>query len=307
MAACMDGTIAQSRPLLALGLRLGAAAALATVAMLVKLAGERGAALAEIIFWRQFVTALIVTAGLTLAGRLALVRTRRFGAHARRSLYGIVGMCFVYGAVLLLPLAEATTISFTTPIFAVLLAVLLYRERVGKYRAAAVAIGFVGVAIVMQPGGGTVSPIGAAVGLIAAFMVALISHQIQDLNVTESPFAIIFWFAVLTTPLAALTLPFVFVPHDVGTWLVLVAGGVAGAVAQLLLTASLRFGAAATVIVMDYTSLLWATLYGFVVFDRLPPASLWLGAPLIVAAGITIVLRERALKRAAELAEQSGV
>jgi hypothetical protein len=81
----MDGSIARPRPLLALGLRLLTALALATMAMLVKLAGERGAHLIELIFWRQLLTAVLVGAGLAIAGRLSLLRTQRLRSHALRS------------------------------------------------------------------------------------------------------------------------------------------------------------------------------------------------------------------------------
>ena len=294
----MDGTVARPRPLLALGLRLLAALTLATMAMLVKLGAQRGVHLAEMLFWRQAVTLLIVTALLGALGRLAQVRTGRLRAHGMRAIYGIVGMVFVYGAVILLPLAEATTLSFTTPIFAVLLAIALFRERIGLYRWSAVVIGFLGVLIVMQPGSGdTIDPFGIAAGLVAAFMVALISLQIQDLNTTETPFSIIFWFTALTAPVVALALPFVFTAHDATTWLVLFAMAVCGAAAQVLLTLSLRFGSAATIIVMDYTALVWAVAYGWTVFDTQPPPALWVGAPLIIAAGLLVAWREHFLRR----------
>ncbi|MGB7418687.1 MAG: DMT family transporter [Erythrobacter sp.] len=298
----MDGSIARPRPMLALALRLATAGVLATMAMLVKLAGERGVHLAELVFWRQAITLVCVTLLLAMLGRLASVRTRRFGAHARRAVYGITGMFFVYGAVILLPLAEATAISFTAPFFAVLISTLLFGERVGRYRWGAVAFGFLGVLVLTQPGfdlGGevNVSLIGASVGLVAAFLVALISFQIQDLNTTEAPWSIVFWFVTLTTPLTALAMPFVAAPHDGETWAIIVAMALCGALAQILLTSSLRFGSAGVILLMDYTSLLWATYYGWQVFDRAPPASLWLGAPLIIAAGLLIAWRERQLAR----------
>lgn len=297
----MDGSIARPRPLLALFVRLLAAAALATMGMLVKLAGERGAHLGELIFWRQLITTILLGAGLALTGRLALLRTQRLPAHARRAASGLFGMIFTYGAVLLLPLAEATTLGFTAPVFAVLLAIVLLRERIGPYRWSAVAIGFAGVVVVMQPFGGLhqgVTWAGVAVGLVAPFMVALISFQIQDLNTTENPWSIVFWFAALTTPVAALALPFVMAAHDPVTWALILGMGVVGAAAQMLLTTSLRFGSAAVILLMDYTALLWASFYGYYVFDRAAPASLWLGAPLIIGAGLLIAWRGRQLARA---------
>ena len=108
------------------------------------------------------------------------------------------------GAVIPLPLAEATTLNFTAPIWAVILSMLLLKEKIGRYRWSAVAIGFVGILIVTQPGGTPVDPTGIAVGLAAAFMVALISIQIQDLNKTEGSTSIVFWFCLLTAPVAAI-------------------------------------------------------------------------------------------------------
>lgn len=296
----MDGSIARPRPLLALGVRLLAAFALATMGMLVKLAGERGAHLIELIFWRQLLTVALLGAGLALTGKLALLRTKRLPAHARRAASGLFGMIFTYGAVLLLPLTEATTLGFTAPVFAVLIAIVLFRERIGPYRWGAVAMGFAGVTVVMQPFSGLhegVTLAGVAVGLVAPFMVALISFQLQDLNTTENPWSIVFWFSALTTPIAAIALPFVMAGHDPVTWALILGMGLVGAAAQMLLTTSLRFGSAAVILLMDYTALLWASFYGYTIFDRAAPASLWLGAPLIIAAGLLIAWRERQLAR----------
>ena len=303
----MDGSVARPRPMLALLLRLVTALSLATMAMLVKLAEMRGASLPELIFWRQFITMLAIGGLMAALGRLGELRTRRFGAHARRAIFGITGMFFVYGAVILLPLAEATTISFTTPMFAVLLALVLFREKIGIYRWSAVGLGFAGVLIVMQPGsGGAIDLWGVLVGLVAAFMVALISFQIQDLNKTETPYAIIFWFTALTVPLLALALPFVIRAHDTETWLTIIAMALSGAVAQIALTNSLRFGSAATIIVIDYTALIWAVGYGWAIFDRLPSPTLWLGAPLIICSGLLVAWREHRLKKAALVKERES-
>lgn len=287
--------------MLALGLRLITALSLATMGALLKLAQQRGAHLLELIFWRQAITFLLIGGFLYCLGRIATVKTKRMNAHIRRSVFGIIGMVFVYGAVILLPLAEATAISFTAPMFAVLLSMILFAEKIGKYRMAAIALGFTGVLIVVQPGGsGDINMFGVGVGLVAAFLVALISIQIQDLNKTESPWAIVFWFTALTSPVAALALPFVWTAHDGMTWQLIIAVAVCGAVAQMLLTSSLRYGSAATIIIMDYTSIIWATAFGYFLFDRIPPATLAIGAPLIIASGLLVAWRERVLsKRAA--------
>ena len=291
----MDGP--HHRPLLALLIRLGAIAALATMSALIKLASERGIHLLEIMFWRQFLTIPIALAWVMATSGLAALATKRPGTHFLRGLYGTVGMVLNFGAVILLPLAEATTINFTVPIWAVLLSILLLKEKVGLWRWSAVLLGFAGILVIAQPGGGHFPLNGALVALGGAFMIALISIQIADLNRTEQPLTIVFYFACVTTPLTALALPFVATAHDADGWWLLLGIGLAGALGQLLLTAALRFGKVASVIVMDYSGLFWATLYGWLLFETLPPASTWLGAPLVIAAGLVIAWREHRLAR----------
>ena len=286
------------RPMLALVIRLGAIAAIATMGMLIKLVSERGVHLMEILFWRQAAALPIALAlAMMMSGGLSRLKTRRLGTHAVRAAYGVAGMVLNFGAFILLPLAEATTFGFTAPIFAVVLSVILLREAVGIYRSAAVALGFIGVLVIARPGENDIPLLGAAVALGGAFMIALISIQIRDLNRTDKPLAIVFWFAAFSTPFAALFLPFVATGHDPAEWALLLGIGVVGTIGQFLLTTALRYGAVASVIVMDYSSLIWATLYGWLIWDQLPPTATWLGAPMIIAAGLIIAWREHYLSR----------
>lgn len=285
------------RPLLALLIRLGAIAGLATMSALIKLASERGIHLLEIMFWRQFLTIPIAISWVLATSGLGSLATSRPRTHFMRGLYGTVGMVLNFGAVILLPLAEATTLNFTAPIWAVILASLLLKEKIGIWRWSAVILGFAGIVIIAQPSDGHIPVFGALVALGGAFMVALISIQIADLNRTDKPLTIVFYFALFSTLITAPALPFVISPHD-GTDLLLLLGiGLSGAAGQLMLTAALRFGPVASVIVMDYSSLFWATLYGWLLFSMLPPASTWLGAPLVVVAGLVIAWREHRLAR----------
>lgn len=280
------------KPLYALGLRLLAVMVLSTLVMLVKYTAASGVAFPEILFWRQVPSAVLILAWLALRGQIGRLKTERLPSHARRAMLGMTGMFFTFGAPVLLPLAVATTLGFTTPVFAVILSALLLKERVGPVRWLAVALGFTGVVIIAQPGHTSIPAFGAFVGLGAGFMVALISIQVRDLGRTEEPLSIVFWFAALSAPVLALGLPFYAGGHSAWQWFLLIAGGVLGLFGQLLLTASLRYGQVASVIVMDYSALIWATLYGWAIWDELPPAAIWLGAPVIIAAGAVIAWRE---------------
>lgn len=294
-----------NRPFLAMALRLGAVAVLATLTMVVKYTVDSGIAFAEVLFWRQLATVPILLGWLALHGQMARLRTRRLPAHFRRALLGTVGMGFTFGAPVLLPLAEATTLGFTTPVFAVIFSALLLGEKVGRYRWLAVVLGFCGVLVIARPDA-DLPLLGSLVGLGAGVMVALISIQVRDLTRTDEPLSIVFWFAALSTPVLALGLPFVASAHTPQQWLLLGAVGLLGCAGQLLLTASLRFGQVANVIVMDYTALIWATLYGWAIWGDVPRAATWLGAPLILAAGLVIVWREHWLGRAEKLGRTSA-
>ena len=283
------------RPLFALALRLAGTVLIATLFMLVKLAGESGVALPEIMFWRQAVSIPLLLAWLATRGELGTLRTRRLGTHGRRATIGTAGMVCNFGAAVLLPLPEATTLGFTTPLFAVILGALVMREKVGRWRWAAVLVGFAGVLVIAQPGHEFVSPLGAAAGLGAGLMVALVSFQIRDLGRTEAPAAIVFYFALFGALIMLPFLPFTMTGHTGRQWLILIAMGTAGTIGQLLITAALRHGAVVSVVVMDYTSLIWALLFGWAIWGQLPGSATWLGAPLIVAAGLIVLWRERRL------------
>ncbi len=287
----------EQRPLFALVIRLGAALVLSLMLVFVKLLGESGVHLLEILFWRQVVTIPVLGAWFYFSGRMLLLKTDRLALHGKRAAFGIVGMVLNFGGVLLLPLAEATTFNFTSAIWAVILSAILLREQVGPYRWAAVMLGFAGVIVIAQPGGGNIPLLGALVSLSAAFMIALISIQIRDLGKTENPLTIVFYFSAFTTPILLLAMPFVAQGHTSYQWALLCGLALFGILGQFLLTAALRYGAVASVIVMDYSALIWATLFGYAIFDQLPPAATWIGAPLIIAAGITIAWREHHLAK----------
>ena len=292
-----SGSSPSDHPLLAIALRLGAMVMLSTMFMLAKLAGQQGVSLPELIFWRQAMSVPVILSWLLATENLRALASRRMTNHAMRATTGTVGLCCNLGAATLLPLPEATTLGFTTPFFAVLITALILRDKVGVWRWAAVVLGFAGVLIVAQPGGAPIPPLGLMFGLGSGVIVAIVSFQIRDLSRTEAPITCVFWFAFFGAALSSILLPFYARPHSSSAWLLLVAVGVAGTAAQFLLTAALRYGQVATVVVMDYTALIWATLYGWGIWGTLPPQTTWLGAPLIIAAGLIITWRERYLSR----------
>lgn len=285
----------RDRVLTGLGLRLLAILMLSTMGALIKLAERGGANLAEIMLFRQLFAIPFILAWIAAGPGMRSIRTRRFGLHVNRTVIGLTGMVFNFGAVLLLPLAEATTFSFTAPIFATILGALVLHEKTGWRRWAAVVAGFVGVVLVAQPGDGHIPLTGALVGLTAAFFVAMIAIQLRQMAKTERPATTVFWFSTLSVPPLAIAYPFFAQMHDWQTFAILIGIGLIGGAGQLALTAALRFAPVSAVVPMDYSSLIWATLYGYVLFGVLPGPWTWVGAPIIVASGLYIAWREQRL------------
>jgi drug/metabolite transporter (DMT)-like permease len=287
----------QQRPFLALGLRLISALTLASMLAMVKYAGRTGVALPEIMFWRQAVTIPVISLYLLTTGGLPRIKTQRLPSHARRALSGMTGMACNFGAAILLPLAVSTTLGFTTPLFAVLIGALVLGHHVGPWRWSAVILGFAGVLVITQPGHEPLPLLGTTIGLLSGFLVAIISHQLRDLGRTEDPIASTFYFALFGAPIMAVFLPFFMTSHTPMQWLILLGIGSTGTLTQLLLTMSLRYGSVASVLVMDYTLLIWSSFYGWAIWDQFPTRATFLGAPLIIGAGLLIAWREHRLMR----------
>lgn len=278
--------------MLAVATRLLAVMAVMTMFTLSKILQERGVHLVEIVSYRQLLALPIIIAWILMLRGLSGLRTRRIGGHLGRTVIGLISMVLNFASYALLPLAEATTIGFSAPIFATLLSSVLLKEAVGIHRWSAVAAGFAGILLMAGPASGHFAWAGVMVGLGAAFGTALISILIRRLARTEPATAIVFWFTLLSVPPALLGLSLFGQTHDLATFLLIGAMGAAGGLAQLLLTAALKFGPVSIVVPMDYSAIIWATLAGWLIGGTLPLLSTWLGAAIIIASGLYIVWRE---------------
>ncbi len=291
----MPTTPHHDRRMFAIGLRLLAVFFFGLMTVCIKMAGEHQVQLPEILFWRQAFALPVVLIWIILGPGLASIRTQRLPTHARRAVLGITGMICNFASIQMLPLAEQVSISFTMPLFATILGAVILHERVGWQRWSAVLIGFVGVLIVVQPGGNALPIGGSVLTLLWSMLVAVISLQLRDLGRTELSTTIVFWLLVFTIPPLALLLPWFMTVHDGLTWMLLLGIGLFGGVGQIALTASLRFAPVSTVVSLDYLGIVGASLYGWLFWDHLPPFSTWFGAPIIIASALFIAWREHRL------------
>ena len=283
--------------LLGIGLRIGATASIGCMAASIKLGHEAGINTPELIFYRFALGLPPMLAWMALTREFGAWRSRRPLAQIGRAALGLATMSFVFSTLYYLPLAEATTIGFAAPLFSVILSALILSEAVGRHRWSAVAIGFAGVLIVMQPSGSHLPPIGLALALMAALGVATVTITIRQIGKTEGTLTTVLWFTAFSMIATGLFLPFYGEAHDARQWLILVALGLSGGLGQLFLTSSLRFAPVSVVVPFDYVQLLWAVLLGWLLWDTHPLATTWAGASVIIASGLYTIYREHKLGR----------
>jgi len=273
-------------------MRLLAITCFSIMAALIKLSFERGAQTPEVMFYRSFFGLPPLILWIAWDRKWDSWRSARPRAHLGRSLIGIVSMTLGFSALALLPLAEATTISFGAPLFALALSAPLLGERVAAKKWVAVAFGFLGVLVVMQPGG-DLPLVGTLVALGAALGVALVTVTLRSISRTESTQTTVLWFTLFVTLVTGALLPWFGRSHDLEIWLLLVGIGLFGGVGQIGLTASLRFAPIATLAPLDYLQLLYAVLFGWLLFGAQPALTTWAGAALIIASVLATLPRRR--------------
>ena len=258
---------------------------------LLKLASAEGMNAAELVFYRSLFSLPVVLFWVLKAENLAALRPNRPLAHVWRSALGLLSMGLVFQALILLPLAEATAINFTAPIFATILSFLVLREDVRVHRWTAVLVGFVGVLIVARPGGSSLPVLGVGIALIGALCQAGVTTTLRQIQRSENISAIVFWFAVAGILVGGSLMPFFGHLHGLTAFALVLAGGLAGGVGQLLMTTSLR-APVSVVSPFDYLQIVGATLYGWLLFSDVPTAHTIVGAILIATSGIYTAWRE---------------
>lgn len=254
----------------------------------------------EIAFFRCLFGLFAVLPFLGREG-LAGVKTKRLSGHLLRAVLGVGAMFCGFYAVTHLPLANAAAISFTKPLFMILLAVLLLHETVRMRRWIATAIGFGGVLLMVRPG-----PEGfefaALVALSGALLVSAVQILVKSLAVTERPVTILVWFGVFSTLAALGPAIIVWKTPTLVELGMLVAVGALGASGQSLTIRGLRVAEAAAIAPFDYARLLFAAGYGFLLFGEVPTVWTVAGALVIVSSTLYIARREAQMRARAAAA-----
>jgi len=251
----------------------------------------------EIAFYRNLIASIPFLVAIFVFGhREILVLRSKSVLVGIRAAVGTLSLVVTFTAYSLMPMADTTALLFTASLFIPVLGVIFLKESVGPYRWAAVAMGFIGVVIMAHPSG-EVNTLGILVALGAALLHATLQIILRYLGRYESPETISFYFFVVGTFLTALPLPFIAVRPTLAEVPLLLGVGLSGSAAQWLLSVAFRNARAAIVTVFNYSGIVWATLFGWMIWNEWPLPAVMAGAAIVIASNILMIWRESRLGR----------
>lgn len=220
-----------------------------------------------------------------------IFKTSRFRGHFWRAALGLCAMETWFYAISIMPISTATALSFTTPIFVTLFAIIFFGEKAGWRRWLAIMMGFFGVLLVLKPGVDHMQ-VSAGYVLASSALMALASVVVKSLTRTESPELIVFYMALIMTPLS---LPFalmVWKPVPPEAWWLVGVIAVSSTLAQLLLTRAYLHADMVVLMPFDFTRLIFVAILGYEFFGEVLDGMSWLGAAIITASSVYIAWRE---------------
>jgi drug/metabolite transporter (DMT)-like permease len=259
----------------------------------------------QLVFFRSIFA--IVPVVIYLGWQRQLVagfQTGNLPGHVLRGLIGVASMGFGFFALTKLPLPESIALGYASPLLIVAFSALLLKERVHLFRWSAVLVGLIGVAIMLWPrltvfsGQGPIGnaeTLGAIAALCGAVCAAFATLQVRRLVHTERTETIVLYFFITASILALGTIPFGWVTPTPQQAIFLVRAGFAGGIAQIIMTASYRFADMSVIAPFEYTSLLLGLVVGYLVFGDIPTVAMLVGAAIVIASGIFVILREHRL------------
>lgn len=212
-----------------------------------------------------------------------------------RAVLGTISLIVTFAAFAAMPMAETTAFLFTSSLIIPILGFFFLSEKVGPYRWGAVLIGFVGVMVMLQPSG-DVTRIGITLALSAAALHAILQTILRYLGRTEKPITITFYFVAIGTIIAAIPMPWIAQMPTLKEVPLFLGLGFTGVLAQYLLSIAFGNAPAAVITVFNYSGIIWATLFGWLIWADWPANTIWIGGAVVIASNIFIIWRESRLR-----------
>jgi drug/metabolite transporter (DMT)-like permease len=284
----------KDNPLLGMACAAAAHFMLSVMIVFAKLLSEQYNAV-EISFYRNAVAALILIIYIFGTGRRDILKIReRPALLMARCFFGTFSLILTFGAFALLPLADATVLLFSSTLILPILSFFFLREQIHNHRWLAIGVGMVGIVIMAQPTG-SVNPLGVAVALSAAFMHAVLGTILRRLGKSEAPITVTFYFVFVGAILSALMLPFVGSAPTLDSLPLILGLGVTGMAGQFFISSAFKYVPASVATVFTYTGIIWATLFGWMIWNDWPTTPIWTGGGIVIASNIFMMMREKYL------------
>lgn len=253
----------------------------------------------QILFVRSMVIVLITGCLAYHYRHPSILRSRYRGTVVLRAALMLTAWLLFYNSARYLGLAELTTLYFSAPIMVMLLSILVLKETIGPGRWLACFIGFVGVVVAANPGG---SPnwLPAAMCIVAGFCWAWSTILIRLVSRSETTLTQMYATSLLFGIACALSFPWIWKTPDMEGWLLMIGLGLVATLGQYLLYEGFRHAPASALAPVEYTGLIWAFIYGYVIWAEIPAANVFVGAILIVSASLVLVGWEQRNMRSAK-------
>ena len=257
--------------------------------LIVKWSGEYP--LGQVLFFRGFFGLLPTLLIIPKENFKKFYLTKRPGLHFLRCFAGIIALISIFIALRRLPLATVVSISFAAPIFTTIFSIFLLNEKVGFYRWLAVFVGFIGIVIITEPGISSLNfnyiyPIIFCLGL------SYVAITIRKLSTTEPVYLISFYCTATITLVSIFTIPYGWILPSFKDFILLSMVGILGGVANLLLSQSYKLSEVSLVTPLKYLALIFAIIFGYLIWDEVPTAKGLFGAGLVIISSIIIFRRE---------------
>ena len=273
---------------------LGAMILFSTMGVFIKLSSSQLHPL-EVVFFRNFLALFFLTPWI-FHQRATVFKSNRKKLYTLRAVFNVVGMAAGFTALTLIPLAEATALSFTAPLFATLGAVLILGEIVRQRRIIAIFFGFVGMLIILRPGIEAVSP-GALLAIANAITIAITVLIVKKLTTTEKPITIVAYMALLQTPMALIPALFYWEWPSLITWTWLFCLAGAGTIGHLMYTKAIQLAEVSQLQPIDFVRLPIIALFGYIVFAEQPSIWVWIGGAVIFLSTAYVTHREATINK----------
>ena len=273
---------------------LGAMILFSTMGVFIKLASSQLHPLV-VVFFRNFLALFFLTPWI-FHQRAIVFKSNRKKLYTLRAVFNVVGMAAGFTALTLIPLAEATALSFTAPLFATLGAALILGEIVRQRRIIAIFFGFVGMLIILRPGIEAVSP-GALLAIANAITIAITVLIVKKLTTTEKPITIVAYMALLQTPMALIPALFYWEWPSLITWTWLFCLAGAGTIGHLMYTKAIQLAEVSQLQPIDFVRLPIIALFGYIVFAEQPSIWVWTGGAVIFLSTAYVTHREATINK----------